>query len=109
MEDVRFCLTRVLWSSQIQAVEARIADGSVIVARRIAIVCRRRINAYGEQVVGVGLKEGERVRSDLANLGQEVCVTDFFEARDLLFTAETRQVILFFREYPDNVAPDIFR
>src|SRR5579863_8369405 len=108
MENVRFGLARVLWCSQIQAVEAGIDEGSVIVAFRIAIVGGRRIYAYGEQVVGVGLKEGKRVRSNLADLGQEVRVTDFLEARDLLFTAETRQIILLFRKHPDDVAPNMF-
>src|SRR5580700_8695864 len=108
MENVGFRLACVLRSSQVQAVEPWIADSSVIVAFRITIVGGRRINAYSEQVVGVGLKEGERVRSDLADLGQEVCITDFFEARDLLFTAETGQIILFFCKHPDNVAPNIF-
>src|SRR5215467_1206903 len=57
--------------------------------------------------MGVGLKERERVRSDLTNLSQKVRVADFGQALDLLLAREIGKIVVFFRINPSNVAFNI--
>src|ERR1039458_1395940 len=104
MKDIRLALRRF----KAEAIEAGIADGSVIVARHVAIERGDSLNAHGEQVMGVGLEEGKRVRSDLADLGEKSGVADFAKTLDFLLAIQTRQMILLVGVDASDVAANRF-
>src|SRR5215469_10243079 len=102
-------MAQIFGRAQVHRVEAWIRDGSVIVAFHMAVIRRNRVNPNREQVVGIALKKRQRLRGNLADLGQKVCVANMSKAVDLLRAAESRQVILLFRINPRNIVTNTFR
>ena len=104
MEDVGLFLARAFFGRafsgrrfEVQAIETGIGDGSVVVADCVAINGGDRVDAHSKQVVGVGLEEGKRIRSDFTDLGQEVGVADLAQALDLLFAVESGEIVFLLR------------
>ena len=58
--------------------------------------------------MSIVLEKRERVRSDVADLRQKICITDFPETLDLLLPAETGEIVLLLRLNASNIVTDLF-
>src|SRR5271157_2377251 len=91
--------------AEVEAVEAGVLDGSVVVARLVTRQRRRGVDSYAKQVVRPSLEERERFRSDVASLGEEVGIADLRQLGALLFARQAGEVIHLVVIYARNVAP----
>src|ERR1700757_3045914 len=104
MKYVRFFLAGLI--AQIHSEETRVGEAAIVVTGLITSQSRHRVNPDREQVIRKTLEKLQAIGIDLAELRQEIRITDLGEFRPLLFWRQSRQVIDLGGVNAGDVAPN---